>query len=396
MFQKTNNKPETPFMITGFRCLIINRLLLVFIIWQAFVVFKNPVKAIQGLKKLLLLRQKVFGNKRTTKMVKVGKKYYWATDFPGFPSKNLKLIMRNEFKRMNNNSIMLDDLQTVIWGITNRCSLTCKHCYEWNNIATTDKLTCAELKEILARLKANGVRHIQLSGGEPLLRFEDVISLIDAEAKNIDFWMLTSGFGLTVEKANRLKLAGLIGVNISLDHWDKDKHNEFRGNPKSFNWVISAIDNCRKAGLYVSLSLCATRDFVTEENLYKYAALARDKGVHIIRILEARKIGRFSEENVLLDKQQVEILETFVSEVNSKKIFSSYPIINFVGFHQRQLGCLGAGNRYLYIDSMGDFHACPFCQGSQGNALKVDVNQARQNLIKTGCHYLPLSKITVA
>ncbi len=63
----------------------------------------------------------------------------------------------------------------------------------------------------------------------------------------------------------------------------------------------------------------------------------------------------------------------------------------FPGFGQRQVGCLGAGNRYMYIDSKGDIHACPFCQGAAGNALNDSLEEAIARLKKNGCHMFELS-----
>jgi MoaA/NifB/PqqE/SkfB family radical SAM enzyme len=100
-------------------------------------------------------------------------------------------------------------------------------------------------------------------------------------------------FGLTPEKALKLKEAGLTGVSISLDHWNEGAHNSFRNHPKSFHWVNEAVKNCHKAGIIVNLALCATKEFTTEENILKYYELAKEWKVGFIKILEARKVGRF-------------------------------------------------------------------------------------------------------
>jgi len=393
MSLNNNSLYKTPTLVTGIECKVVRLRLLFFVAYQAIIVFKNPIKALKGLHSLLQLRRSVFGNRKITKMIKAGRRYYWSIDFPGFQSENLRLMIRNEFVRIHNRS--MGNLQTVIWGITNRCSLGCKHCYDWSNIGPTDRLTINQLKEILLKLRQDKLRHIQLSGGEPINRFNDLITIIESEAARIDFWLLTSGFGLTEDRAIGLKNAGLVGVNISLDHWGSNMHNDFRGNAKSFHWAIQAIKNCRSAGLLVSISLCATKEFVTSENLFKYATLARDNGVHLIRILEARSIGRFSGEDVKICDQQIEILERFVTDINNEPAYIDYPIVNFVGFHQRRIGCKGAGDRYLYIDSMGDFHACPFCQESQGNALHISIEEARNRLASRGCHYLKTGETAV-
>ena len=349
----------------------------------------NPVLALQGLKQIRKLRRSANGNHNISKFVKSGNKYYWATDFPGFPSSNLKEFMQFEFIRFNQTHQSENNLsipqQTIIWGITNRCGLKCSHCYDWENIDSKEHLTVEQLKQVFLKIENHGIRHVQLSGGEPLVRFNDLASIVKLNSEKTDFWLLTSGFGLTPEKANKLKEAGLIGVNISLDHWDEQKHNSFRNNPKSYYWVMEAIHNCRNAGILISLSLCATREFVTVENLKKYALLAKSMGVNFIRILEPRAVGNFSGQKVHLSPDQIKILTQFLEQMNSKSEYKKFPIVIFFGYHQRNLGCMGSGNRYMYIDANGEIHACPFCRGSVGNIFSLPLNDAIGKLREKGC-----------
>jgi MoaA/NifB/PqqE/SkfB family radical SAM enzyme len=202
----------------------------------------------------------------------------------------------------------------------------------------------------------------------------------------MDCWLLTSGFGFTREKAASLHQAGLMGAQISLDHWEEDKHNAFRNNGKSFALLKEAVKNCLENEIMVSLSLCATRDFVTEENLMKYAITAKNMGAHFIRILEPRAIGKFSQHDVRLDQKQVELLSEFSIMMNNNPRFRDFPVIAFFGYHQRKLGCFGAGNRYLYVDPNGDVHACPFCRGKMGNLLEEPFGKIIEKVRLTGCH----------
>jgi len=55
------------------------------------------------------------------------------------------------------------------------------------------------------------------------------------------------------------------------------------------------------------------------------------------------------------------------------------------------MGCFGAGNRYLYIDSTGEIHACPFCQNSAGNAVNVKIEDAVSTLRTFGCQKYELN-----
>jgi MoaA/NifB/PqqE/SkfB family radical SAM enzyme len=377
---------SVPQLISEKQAKRVRRLQKLFILRQAISVYKNPIKAIIGLKKLIVLRNAVHGNDRIKKYIKVGNNYYWSTDYPGFPSNNFKKAIRNEFLKSKNGVDGVNYLQTVIWSITNRCPLKCTHCYDWDNIDIKDKLSLNQLLQVLAKLEENGINHIQLSGGEPIVRFDDLVSIIQSASDRIDFWILTSGFGLTFEKAIKLKQVGTIGINISLDHWNKEKHNQFRNNPSSFDWVLKAVENSINAGLLVSLSLCATREFVNQENIVEYTELANRLGVHFVRILEPRSVGHFRGKDVKLEMSQIKIIENYCVEVSNNPIFYHYPTVKFIGYYQRKLGCMGAGNRYFYIDALGDIHACPFCQGKQGNVIEDSLEDALKRLREVGCH----------
>jgi MoaA/NifB/PqqE/SkfB family radical SAM enzyme len=150
--------------------------------------------------------------------------------------------------------------------------------------------------------------------------------------------------------------------------------------------ATKAVRNCLDAGIIVSLSLCATREFVTEENLLKYATMAKSLGALFIRILEPRAIGKFSKQIVHLENLQVELLSEFSIRMNTDPIYEDYPIVTFFGYHQRKIGCFGAGNRYFYADPNGDVHACPFCRGKMGNLLEEPFDQIIGKLKRVGCH----------
>lgn len=141
------------------------------------------------------------------------------------------------------------------------------------------------------------------------------------------------------------------------------------------------------------LSVCPVRDFVSEENLGRLYVLAKNMGVGFIRILEPRKEGRFSGKDVLLDEEQIELIHRFMIYHNSDHAYTDYPIIQFPGHSQRKSGCLGAGNRYIYIDSNGDFHSCPFCRKPLGNALLESIDQGIVRARASGCHAFKQRKL---
>lgn len=380
---------QTLRQITGWKTLLIRKRTQLFVISEAFKLFRNPFRAVSEMKMLRDLENKVNGSTTIYKYIKSGERFFWTAEYCGFPSENFKFLIRSEFHSNGQTGIgrfnRLPVLKTLIWGITNRCPHSCSHCYEWENIEQKDRLDLNALKKILNIFKANGLRHIQFSGGEPMVRFNDLAELIREASSTMDCWLLTSGFGLSSDKAPTLKKAGLTGAHISLDHWDAQLNNNFRNNEKSYAMVTEAVRNCLDAGIIVSLSLCATREFATEENLMKYANLGKTLGVQFIRILEPRAAGKFARKNVLLDEHQVELISEFAIRMNTDNRYKDFPIINFLGYHQRKMACFGAGNRFLYADPNGDVHACPFCRGKMGNLLEEPFKDIIAKVKSVGC-----------
>jgi MoaA/NifB/PqqE/SkfB family radical SAM enzyme len=345
----------------------------------------NLLKGLRDFRKIGKRRTRMQGYDKIPRFIYNDGRYHWAEQIAGWPSSKFNRFFEGELIRCNPSRAEFSPLNTAIFSITSRCSLQCSHCFDWDNLSSEEHLNLEKLLEILRKLEKLELTHIQFSGGEPLARFDDLTSLVKAANPLMDCWILTSGFGLTSEKAIRLKKAGLTGACISLDHWNERKHNDFRNNNKAYFWAKEAAKNCREAGIIFTLSLCATKDFVSHENILRYHDLAKSWGASFIKILEPRQTGRFKGKDVKLDPAQIEVLMDFYKQSYSDKRFNDHPIVMYPGFDQRQVGCLGAGNRYLYIDSYGEIHSCPFCHGSAGNALEVSLLESIAKLRQRGC-----------
>jgi MoaA/NifB/PqqE/SkfB family radical SAM enzyme len=347
--------------------------------------YRDPVTAIRALKMLIRKRSALSGNSGLPAYFYGNGRYFLGPNVPGWPSSSYNRFIQNE---LNNSLPFKKDhsrLTTIIFSITQKCPLRCLHCFEWDRLNKSETLSLSDIKNILNRFQDYGVSQVQLGGGEPMSRYDDMINFLESADPETDFWMLTSGYGLTLEKARQLKKSGLTGVRISLDHWDKDKHNTFRGNGNSFEWATTAAENCRKAGLAMGLSLCVTKEFLTEENLTEYLKFAGEIHAAFIFLLEARETGHFKNMEVTLSEKEVQIIESFYLNVISSNKYKDLPMVFYPGYHQRKIGCFGAGLRYLYIDSEGSVHACPFCQGKVGNSITDELPEIIQKLKAEGC-----------
>jgi MoaA/NifB/PqqE/SkfB family radical SAM enzyme len=382
---KTEDVPHSQRIISGIQVDVIRimvRLRMALLILRNY---KNPVKSLKILKTLTRHRRE-FSGEKIKKIVRVDGKYYWDLYLPGYKSVPIMNFFEGEANRISSTGKNTARFNNVLIAITKRCPLKCEHCFEWDVLNGKETLTLAQIKDIVRKFQEKGTGQIQLTGGEPLLRVNDIIEILESSKPGTEFWIFTSGDNLTPENAKKLKIAGLTGAVISLDHFDPDIHNQFRGSGKSFGWVQEAVRNSIAAGLVTALSICATKSFVTESNLMAYLELAKEMGVSFIQVLEPKAVGHYSGKDVSLNAGQEKILEDFYLKMNYCKQFRKYPILYYHGYYQRKVGCFGSGNRSLYVDTDGDLHACPFCREKTGNALSGDLDDAIGQLVLHGCH----------
>ncbi len=354
----------------------------------AFSIYPRRSDAWQALRRHIAVHLEYKRICHVTKAVRVGERIFVQMTFPYLESKSMNVLAVNELSRSVSISGNNAGLNTLLLAITKKCSLQCAHCCEWDALNGREQLSADDLMSIVRKFQAHGVASIELSGGEPLNRFDDLLQLLrGSDTERTDFWVLSSGYRLTQARAHALREAGLVGISISLDHWDPAEHDRFRGLQGSFEWAKQAVQHAKSAGLAVCLTLTTLREFCTPGHLWRYAEMARDWGVHFIRLMEPRAVGHFAGKEVELRPQETAVLEDFFREIQRGPAYRDFPLLEYYAAYIRQKGCSGAGKRFLYVDTDGDMHACGFCHNKCGNALKNSIESGIENMERaSGCH----------
>jgi MoaA/NifB/PqqE/SkfB family radical SAM enzyme len=332
------------------------------------------------------------GSGLAPKLVRGAGRYFFHLNYPGFPSRAFDCFVDRELARVASSPEPSRSLQTLILAITRRCPLSCEHCSEWKTLNQRERLSTEDLLAIAKRFEALGVTQVILSGGEPMLRLDDIVKLCRASHPETDYWIATSGHRLDRAAAEQLAQAGLTGVLISMDHFEAGGHDAFRGRAGSFHRVRQAARNVREAGLVLCLTLCATRDFTSARNLERYARLAGELGAGFIQVLEPRAVGRYEGLDVALSPEQLGLLDEFKMKMNTDRGWVRLPAVVYHGYYQRRLGCYGAGRRFVFVNSAAEVHACPFCPASAGSCLDGPLDEVLKRVERLGCHAYPLAR----
>lgn len=105
----------------------------------------------------------------------------------------------------------------LVAELTHRCPLACLYCSNPLQLTPArNELSSEEWTNLLQEARRLGAMQLHLTGGEPLLR--DDLELIATNAANAGFYvnLITSGIGLTADRAAKLAGSGVNNVQLSL------------------------------------------------------------------------------------------------------------------------------------------------------------------------------------
>ena len=290
----------------------------------------------------------------------------------------------------------MNDLTLIAINLTRRCNLACAHCYldadtllEGSKHELTTQEVCLLLDEVA---ECSDGTMVVLTGGEPLVR-QDVED-IAAHGAKLDLAVVvgTNGTLLTKRRVETLKLAGVLGVGISLDSLFPVYHDAFRGVKNCWEKTIAGIENCRRLGLDFQIHFT-----VTEDNAHELGSMidfARNCGARVFNAFFLVCTGRGEAVTNITAIRYEQILNELISAQQRcqdmiirarcaphfKRIAwqrdPTSPLNRISG--QEADGCIAASH-YCRITPEGGVTACPYIPYEVGNIREQDFSELWQS-----------------
>lgn len=266
----------------------------------------------------------------------------------------------------------------VSWNTTNKCNLTCSHCYRDAGEKYQEELNTEEAKTLISQIAKAGFKIMIFSGGEPLMR-EDIFELI-SHAKEVGLRPVLGSNGtlINIDIAKKLKQAGAAAVGISLDSLDNIKHDQFRGYSGAYEDTINAMKNCKEVGLRFQIHT-TVMDWNKDE-IIDVADFAVDIGASAYHIFFLVPTGRGKDiEDEMLHSNEYEELLTRIMKKQQQVDIEIKPtcapqfirIANKIGTKVRfSKGCL-AGISYCIINPKGQVQPCAYLNEISGDVRKT-------------------------
>jgi radical SAM protein with 4Fe4S-binding SPASM domain len=259
----------------------------------------------------------------------------------------------------------------VVWEITLRCDLACRHCGSRAGKPRDDELGTEEALDLVDQLAAMGTREISLIGGEAYLR-DDWLTLVRRiRGHGIDCGVVTGGRGLTLERARAAKEAGVQAMSVSIDGL-RESHDDLRALAGSHAAAMAALENLRLAGLRRSANTQINRRNLTEIPAVFESLVPT--GIHAWQVQFTVAMGRAADhpETLLQPYQMLELMPMLARldarcrdagvrlwPGNNIGYFGPYESVLRGEMSRGHLEPCGAGRVTLGIEANGDIKGCP-------------------------------------
>jgi len=307
----------------------------------------------------------------------------------------LKSVLEDKQARVLNGSI-------AIWNFTNRCNLSCLHCYSKAELDSVDTLSTEKIMETLPKLKENGIKFLIFSGGEPLTR-HDIYDIAE-RCKELGIVTYLSTNGLYVKKSNAEKILDTFNyIGISIDGSPK-VHDAFRGLEGSFDASMKAVDLLNsyertKVGIRFTLTKDTYNDLAFIFELAERHNIPKVYISHLVysgRGLENLEMDLSKEQRVTAVNYIIEKAFEYHADERDLEIVTGNMEMDAILFYdkfkekysehaeemKRRLLAWGgnsAGRKLLNIDAKGNVKPDPFFPTIIGNIFKKDFSDIWTN-----------------
>ena len=266
----------------------------------------------------------------------------------------------------------------VPWAIlmdpTSACNLHCTGCWaaEYGHQMS---LTFDQLDDIITQGKKLGIHFYVMTGGEPLVRKDDIVKLAEKH-NDCAFHIFTNGTLIDEEFCKKVKKVGNISFALSVEGYEET--NDGRRGEGVFQKVMHAMDIMKANGLLYGVSICYTSKNIEVVTSDKFLDMLIEKGCRLAWYFHYMPVGNDAALDLLPSNEQREYMYHRVREIRGMKTGKQIFAMDFQNDAEFVGGCIAGGKNYLHINPNGDVEPCVFIHYSGANIKEKSLLECLQ------------------
>ncbi|MCI6361634.1 MAG: radical SAM protein [Eubacterium coprostanoligenes] len=257
----------------------------------------------------------------------------------------------------------------ILMDPTSACNLKCKGCWA-AEYGHHSNLTLDEMRKIVTEAKALGTHFFMFTGGEPLVRKKDILT-ITKENPDCIFLAFTNGTLVDDEFCEELKKSGNFALALSIE--GTEETTDFRRGEGVYKKVVDAMALLKKHKCIFGTSICYTSKNYQAVTSDKFYDMEIEAGAKFALYFHYMPIGSDADTSLLLTPEQREHVYRTIRKKrrtrNGKPIF----VMDFQNDGEFVGGCIAGGRNYFHINSEGDAEPCVFIHYSDSNIREKSI-----------------------
>ena len=256
----------------------------------------------------------------------------------------------------------------IPWAIlldpTSACNLHCKGCWA-ADYGNRLNLSYEDIDSIIEQGKELGVYMYIYTGGEPLVRKDDLIKLCE---KHDDCIFLCFTNATLIDEQFCQDLLRVKNFIPAISQEGSKETTDFRRsvgvNYSVYDKIEHAMNLLKEYGLPFGISCCYTSENYEAVSSPEYIDQLIDWGALFVWYFHYMPVGSDANIELMVTPEQREAMYHKVREYRvTKAIFP----MDFQNDGQYVQGCIAGGRRYLHINANGDMDPCVFIHFSDTN-----------------------------
>jgi len=276
----------------------------------------------------------------------------------------------------------------VLFDPTSACNLKCKGCWS-AEYGHKSNLTLDEMRSIINQCTELGTHFYMLTGGEPLIRKKDIITLC-RENPDCAFLAYTNATLIDQELCDEIRSVGNLALALSIE--GTEESNDARRGGGAYKTTIEAMDLLRENGLLFGISVCYTSANIPAVTSDEFLDLMVEKGVRFGLYFNYMPVGKDAVPELIPTPEQRVHMYKWLRKVRNSKIGKPMFVMDFQNDAEYVGGCIAGGRNYFHINSEGDMEPCVFIHYSDSNIREKTILEGLQSpLFKAYYHNQPFN-----
>lgn len=264
----------------------------------------------------------------------------------------------------------------IPWAIlmdpTSACNLHCTGCWA-ADYGNKLNMSFETLDSIIEQGKKLGTYMYIYSGGEPLVRKDDIIRLCEKH-NDCEFLAFTNGTLIDEKFADEMLRVKNFVPAISIEGFEEE--TDFRRGKGTYRKVIEAMDLLRTKRLPFGASLCYTSKNTENIGSEEYIDFLIEHGCKFAWFFTYMPVGVDAVPELMATPQQRKFMYDQIRKFRgTKPLFT----MDFWNDGEYVNGCIAGGRCYLHINANGDVEPCAFIHYADSNIKEKTLLEALQS-----------------